>query len=57
MGQYGGAPALRDSSVGLVHGSENQALNRPERRKTETAEMCFLRHGVAHTTNGCTTEG
>jgi hypothetical protein len=29
---------------------------RPERRKTEAAEMCCLRHGVAQTANGCTAE-
>jgi hypothetical protein len=33
-----------NSSTVLIYGSENWALNRSDRRETEIAEMCFLRH-------------
>jgi hypothetical protein len=33
----------------LMYGSENWALNRFERRKIETAEMCFLMHVSGYT--------
>jgi hypothetical protein len=33
----------------LIYGSKNCSPNRSERRKIETAEMCFLRHVSEYT--------